>query len=78
MFISQPEEGQCKVPKHVVVLYVINSIYIYIYIYHHIVRQIRTLQSSLIINTTGMTNLMRDYESWSHDMTDALFVAGIM
>jgi len=25
-FISQPEDGQCKVPKHVVVLYVINSI----------------------------------------------------
>jgi len=26
-FISQPEDGQCKVPKHVV-LYVINSIYL--------------------------------------------------
>jgi len=25
-FISQPENGQCKVPKHVVVLYVIISI----------------------------------------------------
>ena len=27
-FISQPEDDQCKVPKHVVVLYVINSIHI--------------------------------------------------
>jgi len=27
-FVSQPEDGQCKVPKHVVVLYVINSIHI--------------------------------------------------
>jgi len=26
--ISQPEDGQCKVPKHVVVLYVINSLHI--------------------------------------------------
>jgi len=25
-FISQPEDDQCQVPKHVVVLYVINSI----------------------------------------------------
>jgi len=25
---SQPVDGQCKVPKHVVVLYVINSIHI--------------------------------------------------
>jgi len=25
---SQPEDGQCKVAKHVVVLYVINSIHI--------------------------------------------------
>ena len=25
---SQPEDGQCKVPKHVAVLYVINSILI--------------------------------------------------
>jgi len=31
-FISQPEDGQCKVPKHVVVLYVINSIHISIII----------------------------------------------
>jgi len=27
-FISQPEDGQCKVPKRVVVLYVVNSIHI--------------------------------------------------
>jgi len=27
-FISQPEVGQCQVPKHVIVLYVINSIHI--------------------------------------------------
>ena len=27
-FISQPEDGKCKVPKHVVVLHVINSIHI--------------------------------------------------
>jgi len=27
-FISQPEVGQCQVPKHVVVLCVINSIHI--------------------------------------------------
>ena len=26
--IYQPEDGQCKVPKHVVVLYVINYIHI--------------------------------------------------
>ena len=38
-FISQPEDGRCKVPKHVGVLY--------------------TLQSSLSINTTGMTNLVK-------------------
>jgi len=24
--ISQPDDGQCKLPKHVVVLYVINSV----------------------------------------------------
>jgi len=24
-FISQPEDGQCKMPKYIVVLYVINS-----------------------------------------------------
>ena len=27
-FVSQPEYGQCKVQKHIVVLYVINSIHI--------------------------------------------------
>jgi len=32
-FISQAEHGQCKVPKHVVVLYVINSIHISTIIY---------------------------------------------
>jgi len=26
--IYQPDDGQCKVPKHVVVLHVINSIHI--------------------------------------------------
>jgi len=26
-FIYQHEDGQCKVPKHVVVLYVINSVH---------------------------------------------------
>jgi len=31
--IYQPEDGQWKGPKHVVVLYVIN----YTYLYHHIV-----------------------------------------
>ena len=39
-FISQPEDCQCKMPKHVVVLYVINFIHIY-----SCVRQIHTLQS---------------------------------
>jgi len=33
LFISQPEDGQCQGPKHVVVLYVINSIYISTIIY---------------------------------------------
>jgi hypothetical protein len=51
--ISQPEDGQCQVPKHVVVLYAINYIHI-----STIIRQIHTLQSSLFMNTTEMTNLM--------------------
>jgi len=46
VFISQPEDAQCKVPKHVVVLYVINSIYIYIY--HHIVMLDKYINSNLV------------------------------
>ena len=33
IFISQPEDGQCRWPKHVVVLYVINSLHISTIIY---------------------------------------------
>ena len=36
-FIYQPDDGQWKVPKHVVVIYVINIIYIYIYIHQLVV-----------------------------------------
>ena len=42
--IYQPEDGQWKGPKHVVVLYVIN----YTYLYHHIVVLDRYTNSSLV------------------------------
>jgi len=41
--IYQPEDGQLKVPKHVVVLYVTN----YTYLYHHIVVLDRYTNSNL-------------------------------
>ena len=46
MFLNyQPEDGQCKVPKHVVVLYVINYTSLPPYSF---VRQVYKLQSSLL------------------------------
>jgi len=45
--IYQPEDGQWKGPKHVVVLYVIN----YTYLYHHIVVLDRYTHSNLVYYT---------------------------
>jgi len=42
-FISQPEDGHCQVSKHVVILYVINSIHIST-IKYSCFRQVHTLQ----------------------------------
>ena len=42
--IYQPEDGQWKGPKHVVVLYVIN----YTYLYHHIVVLDKYRNSNLV------------------------------
>ena len=42
--IYQPEDDQWKVPKHVVVLYIIN----YTYLYHHIVVLDRYTNTNLV------------------------------
>ena len=53
--IYQPEDGQCKVPKHVVVLYVIN----YTYLYHHTVVLDRYTHCNLVYyKHNGVTNIM--------------------
>ena len=62
VFISQPKDGQCQAPKHVVVIYVIYiHIYIYIYIYiHQIVCVRQQIHANLVYkDTTGMTNRMK-------------------
>ena len=48
--IYQPEDGQWKGPKHVVVLYVIN----YTYLYHHIVVSDRYTNSNLGTNISSI------------------------
>ena len=45
-------------PKHVVVIYVINIIYIYIYIHQIVVLDSRYTPILDYKDTTGMTNLM--------------------